>query len=154
MRTFKLFPTDYSWWTMADYGSLLDVVERFKPRRVLEFGPGGSTLALIEGGAERVDSCENDPDWRQVYQTRIGKAHPELRVHAFTPADPLIIPALTGQRWDFGFVDGPRQTPTRKPAIDYALAHCDVVACHDVETIARLFGYRFEVVGTVGIVQR
>lgn len=151
MRTFRLFPADYSWWTFADYDSLLTAIERFRPKRVLEFGPGGSTLALIEGGAQSVDSCEDDPEWLATYQTRIAAKHPAIRLHPFTNADPLRIPALDGQWFDLAFIDGPKRTPTRAAAIAYARERAGVVLCHDAETLARLFGLRFEMVGSVGI---
>lgn len=151
MRTFRLFPSDYSWWTFADYESLLTCVERFKPKTALEFGPGGSTLAIVEGGATSVDTCEDDPAWAKVCRERVASRSPAIRLHQFTNDEPISIPALDGRRFDLAFIDGPKRTPTRAAAIAYAQARADVVLCHDVETMAKLFGLRFEVVGTVGI---
>lgn len=151
MRTFRLFPTDYSWWTFVDYDSLLTAVERFQPATALEFGPGGSTLALIEGGASEIHTCEDDADWAEVYRTRVASRYPGIvRLHRYEPRDPLSIPALDHKRFDLAFIDGPKRTPTREPAIRYAQARADVVLCHDAETMARLFGMRFEMIGTVG----
>lgn len=154
MRNFRLFPADYSWWKFEDYESLLTAAERFRPRRVLEFGPGGSTLALVEGGATSIDSCEDDAKWLETYSQRIGAAHGGIvRFHAFVNGDPVSIPALDGARFDLAFIDGPKQTPTRLPAIRYAQAHADVVLCHDVETMRRLFDLRIDAIGTVGVIQ-
>lgn len=153
-RTFRLFPADYSWWTFADYDSLLTAAERYRPRRVLEFGPGGSTLALIEAGATAIDSCEDEAEWLETYRARLGAPHRDtVRLHAFVNTDPIAIPALDGARFDLAFIDGPKRTPTRLPAIRYAQAHADVVVCHDVETMRRLFGLTFETIGTVGVLQ-
>lgn len=151
MRTFRLFPEDYSWWTFEDYDSLLTAMERFKPRSVLEFGPGGSTLALIEGGAESIDSCEYDPEWLTVYRQRIGAKYAHVHLHPFADADPLSIPGLDDRRFDLAFVDAPKVTPTRLPAIRYAQAHAGVVLCHDVPQLSHAFGLRFEMIGTVGV---
>lgn len=132
MRTFRLFPVERRWWSFADHEALISIVERFRPVRVLEFGPGGSTLALVEGGATEIVTCEDDPKWLQHFRGDLVR-HP-VRMLAYTHSDPLTIPSLNGQRFDFAFVDGPRNTDTRGIEIAYAAERSRVVAAHDAHT--------------------
>jgi hypothetical protein len=128
---FALYPEAHAWWSVDDYAALLDLVRRLQPKTVLEFGPGGSTLALVEGGAQRVDTCENDPEWLAHYQARLDPHRQIVTFHAYAHTESLTIPALDDRRFDLGFIDGPRNTETRWSAIQYALARCTWVACHD-----------------------
>lgn len=132
MRRFRLFPQERRWWSFADYEALLSVVERVRPTRILEFGPGGSTLALVEGGAAEVVTCEDDPRWLEAFRRDLAP-HP-VRMVPYAHGDPLTIPTVDAQRFDLGFVDGPRNTDTRGLEIAYAAARCDVVAAHDAHT--------------------
>lgn len=127
-RTFALYPEERHWWSFNDYGHVLDTVRALGARRILEFGPGSSTLALLEGGATTIDTCEDAPDWAQVWEERLQGAYPQIvRVHRYTLADPLSIPALDGRRYDLALIDGPLGTNSRPPAIRYALARCAAV---------------------------
>jgi len=131
-RTFALFPKAQRWWSFADHGVLMDLMLRLQPKTVLEFGPGSSTLALVEGGAVSIDTCEDNPDWLAVYEERLAPRFWDiLTLHAYTATDPLTIPAIDQRRYDFAFVDGPRLTHTRGREIQYALDRCAWVACHD-----------------------
>lgn len=130
-RSFRLFPVERRWWSFADYDALLSIVERVQPKRVLEFGPGSSTLALVEGGAQ-VITCEDDPTWITAFRK-------DLAPHAVTMLlyvhrEPLTMAAVDGQRFDLGFIDGPRNTDTRGVEIRYAAERCDWVAAHDAHT--------------------
>lgn len=158
MKTFRLYPTEKRWWSFQDYEGLLSIVERFKPKRVLEFGPGSSTFALIEGGAEHVTSCEDDRHWLDIYSGQFVK-HPVTLAH-YTWADPLLdIPLLEG-RFDLAFIDGPRDTPKRPAVIRYCLERTDVVVCpaegpfptaylvSHVEALAAEYGRKLEWVMT------
>lgn len=119
-RTFRLYPEERHWCSFADYGAILDIVERLRPRTVLEFGPGSSTLALIEGGAEAIDACEDDPRWFAAYRERLAE-FPAVAMQAYNWHDPIRIPQLDGRRYDLALIDGPKQTERRAPAIEYAL---------------------------------
>ena len=124
MRQFKLCTEDQHWWTLNDYGAVVDVVMQLESPTVLEFGPGTSTLALIEGGARHIDACEDDPEWMDVYRPRIGDRFPEIvTFHPYTLTDPLTVPALNGNRYDLALVDAPRNTLLREPVFVYALEH-------------------------------
>lgn len=131
-RTFRLYPVEQHWWSFADYEGLLSITERFKPRRVLEFGPGSSTLALIEGGAEIVYSCEDDKKWLDTYTGRFVK-HP-VAFYLYTWSENLTVPALDDIRFrapdfDMSFIDGPRVTTNRLAVLRYCIARSRVVVC-------------------------
>ncbi len=126
--SFTLYPEERHWWSFNDYGAVLDTMRLLQPKRVLEFGPGSSTLALIEGGAAHIDTLEDNPDWAEVYETRLAGKYPELvRVHRYVWADPVTIPAIDGEHYDLALIDGPLGTDRRGAVVRYCLDHCDAV---------------------------
>jgi len=128
MRTFQLYPEERHFWSFNDYGAVLDVMELRLPKRILEFGPGSSTLALIEGGAETIDACEDDPHYFATYQRRLAAAYPSIvSMQAYRWSDPLRVPQLDGRWYDLALIDGPRETPNRAAAIEYCLQRCAAV---------------------------
>jgi hypothetical protein len=125
---FRLYPEERHWWSFNDYRAVLETMRARRPARVLEFGPGSSTLALIEGGAQRIDTCEDNPDWAQVYETRLQGKYPDLvRVVRFTMGEPLTIPEVDGQTYDLALIDGPLGTNSRQPVVRYCLDRCAAV---------------------------
>lgn len=131
---FRLYREERPWWSFADYRCVLEVTRAIAPRSVLEFGPGSSTLALIEGGAGIVYACEDDPHWASVAQERIADQFPgRVRMVPYLWADPLTIPAVDARRFDMALIDGPRETARRIPVLLYALERCCAVliACEN-----------------------
>jgi hypothetical protein len=110
------------WWSRADHDTVVAFTKRIRPRRVLEFGPGTSTLSLFEGGAERVDACEDDRAWFETWQRRLS-GYPVV-FHAYQWLDPLSIPGLDGERFDLALIDGPRITERRPAVVRYCLERC------------------------------
>lgn len=109
-------------------------IRRLRPRRVLEFGSGCSTVviaqALAENAAEGhpgfLESLDADPHWGQV---TIDSLPPRLAEHcrvAIVPAIPAEhagIPAWRHREvppppFDFIYLDGPALTPEREAALD------------------------------------
>lgn len=127
MRQFKLYERGAHWCSEADYGAIVDVVERLRPRTVLEFGPGWSTLALIEGGAGQVTTCEDDPHWADVWTRRLGPHADQVLFIGYNRMEPFVVSALGDQRFDLGLVDGPREKIDRRPVIRFCLDRCDAV---------------------------
>lgn len=128
MNPFKLYPAEAAWWSFTDYQAVLDAMQSTGARRVLEFGPGSSTLALIEGGAETVDTCEDAPDWAEVYEERLVKRFPRIvRLHRYTFGDPISIPQVNMKRFDLALIDGPRSTEARAAVVPYAMDRADWV---------------------------
>lgn len=125
---FRLYPAEQHWWSFNDYGVVVDLVRKLKPQRVLEFGPGSSTLALIEGGADWIDSCEDDPHWFATHIERLEDRFPQfVALRPYNYGRPLFVPTVQGCRYDLGLIDGPADTAKRPAIIDYALERCDAV---------------------------
>lgn len=122
---FALYPEERHWWSYNDYGAVLGVMDALRPRRVLEFGPGNSTLALIEGGAAHVDCCEDNPVWFNVYKERL-RPHP-VRFVAYEWGDPLQILQIDGERYDMALIDGPHGWERRRAVLAYCVERCCAV---------------------------
>lgn len=118
---------DAHWWSRSDHDAVLSVMERLRPRRVLEFGPGSSTLALIEGGAD-IDTLEDDPVWVGPAAELLAPHRAMVRMIGYTWSDPLDIPQTNNNyQYALGFIDGPADTTRRPACIEYALDHCNAV---------------------------
>lgn len=109
MTPFRLYPEEQHWWSFNDYGAVLAVMQRLQAKRVLEFGPGSSTLALIEGGATSIDALEDDPHWASVYRERLQARYPDIvQLHQFDLRDAGDY--RVSQAWglyDLALIDGP-----------------------------------------------
>lgn len=122
---FRLYPHAERWWSFSDYRTVLEVVRRLRPVRVLEFGPGSSTLALIEGGAQHIDCCEDNPVWFKTYRERLERRFPAVvALIAYQWSDPLTVPELDPERYDLALIDGPLETPRRPAVVEYCLRRC------------------------------
>lgn len=126
--SFALYPQEARWWSFNDYRAVLDVMAELTPVTVLEFGPGSSTLALIEGGAKEVHTCEDNPDWAKVYDERLVKKYPGIvHLHRYTWSEDISVPGVDHLRFDLALIDGPFTTPKRPPAIRYAMERSNAV---------------------------
>lgn len=126
MRKSKLYTEEQHWWSFADYDYVLEATEKISPQRVIEFGPGSSTLALLEGGAVHIDALEDDAHWESIYIDRLQKRFPErIAIRSYVWSDPLHIEKLVGIHYDLALIDGPKQTPRRPVVLEYCLQHCD-----------------------------
>jgi hypothetical protein len=128
---FELY-VEHRWFPRECYAALIGVLAALRPSRVLEFGPGTSTRAFIEAGVDRVDTCEDDPMYYKRAVVDLA-AFPRVTVHKYSLllGVPLSVPAVDGERFDFGHVDGPFGPESRPPTIRYALERCGAVLCHD-----------------------
>lgn len=126
MTDFRLYPFECRWWSFNDYGAVLDTMRAIgNPQRILEFGPGSSTLALIEGGATHVDTCEDDMNWARVYRERLQSVYPQLvNICDYVWSPYLVVPGIAGKRYDMALIDGPRETALRPVVVEYCIARC------------------------------
>lgn len=126
VRTFALYQEERHYWSFADYGTVVDVVRKLYARSVLEFGPGSSTLALIEGGASTIYTLEDDPVWTPPARDRLANHWQVARLIAYTWSDPLVVEQVD-REFDLALIDGPADTTRRPACIEYALARCRAV---------------------------
>jgi len=135
---FKLLKEDAHWFSLQDYGAVLGVMAAIRPQSVLEFGPGPSTLALVEGGATSIDTCEDVEDWARVWDERLVKRFPGVvRQHRYTWPEgaPLSIRAVDGKRFDMCLIDGPR-SDRRADVLRYCLPRCSWILMPTEEEIS------------------
>jgi hypothetical protein len=104
---FDLFKTEQNVFTFDDYGSLMRAVSGAK--RVFEFGPGASTLAMIEAGVESIVSAECNREWRKKAEDRLRESIEAGRVEiiGFTNSCPVEFDAEIIGEFDIAFVDSP-----------------------------------------------
>jgi len=69
----------------AEFAQVCAVFETLQPKRVLEWGSGGSTRALLSRFPfiERFDSVEHHPQWYELVKSQIHD--PRLRLHHIAP---------------------------------------------------------------------
>ncbi|MFO7567842.1 MAG: class I SAM-dependent methyltransferase [Enhygromyxa sp.] len=87
----------------GEFAQLLAVLETLAPARILEWGSGGSTKAILERCpfVERLVSLEHDRAWHQRVRELVSD--PRLELHLFEPAEPM--PAQTEREAYNAFVD-------------------------------------------------
>lgn len=126
-RELKLYPAERHWWSFNDYRAVLGVVVQLQPATVLEFGPGSSTLALLEGGAGHIDALEDDAKWIAVNSNLLLEHAARVSLIPYVWADPLAIPAIDARRYDLALIDGPRTTENRVAVLEYCLTRAAAV---------------------------
>jgi hypothetical protein len=113
---FELFRTEQAVFTFDDYAALMGAARGMK--RVMEFGPGASTLAMIEAGVEHIVSAECNPKWEATANERLKEYVDAKRVEIvrFTNTVPVTFnPEVTGP-FDLVFVDSPVGIEARSAA--------------------------------------
>ena len=111
---FKLYKQDFRTFRFGDYGILLN--EATGKKRILEFGPGCSTWALIESGCPEIVTCEYDPRFLESAKEKF-KDYPQVKVIPFLDTAPEAQADLQGE-FDLAFVDSPkgyRNIPGKTP---------------------------------------
>lgn len=155
---FRLYRDERSVFGFDDYGALISEVKRLDANRVLEFGPGLSTLALVEAGCGDIITLEYQARWRTAAKNRLWQ-HKTVKILPYENSPEISIPDLEKSRFDMIFVDSPIGTdlPTatrfrgqencsRFNTVSWSLRHAPVVLLHDAKrpgeerTLARIIG--------------
>jgi len=121
-----------------EYDALVEFARKHRIRRVLEFGPGASTWALLEAGCHVV-SLEYQHRWFEHFR-QVFSQHPEVRVIQYDNLPEICVPELNGQRFDFGLVDSPEgqlgrhyRRFARLNACEFVAARTDQWMLHDAQ---------------------
>lgn len=168
-RMFALYAKEARVFTFDDYAALLDECRRLRPRNVLEFGPGASTLALIEAGCESIVTCEYQDRWFTEAVERL-KLYPQVIVCRYDNAADVVVHDLPRMDFDLAFVDSPLGIEARRHVdldghagcsrlntLLFALRCAPVVLFHDAKREGeqraldrvRELGYRVEMIDSV-----
>lgn len=91
------------WMDPVEFSQLCAIVETLAPKRVLEWGSGGSTRALLEtfSGIEEYVAVEHNAAWADKVQRKV--TDPRLSLHCIPPDQPLGIADPTSEQqteWD------------------------------------------------------
>lgn len=103
----------------VEWSQVLAAVSARSPKRVLEWGSGGSTRALLRRvpSIERLVSIEHDPDWHKRVATLIDDAR--LHYHLVEAAEPYEGPFDDGPR----FVAWVEEAERRREMFDRYVDH-------------------------------
>lgn len=104
---FELFREERAVFTFDDYAAVMGAVRGVK--RVMEFGPGASTLAMIEAGVEHIVSAECSSLWEAKARVSLQEYIDAGRVEIirFTNTVPVTFSQEVEGPFDLVFVDSP-----------------------------------------------
>ncbi len=138
--SFDLYKTETATLRFKDYGLIIKEAHRVNAKSALEFGPGHSTLALIESGLECIVTCEHDEGWREKAMAKF-REFPQVRVTTYLN-EPVAV-AEIDRNFDIAFVDSPKgykagrlvhpgqEDCSRLNTCLLALKHAPIVLLHD-----------------------
>lgn len=103
---FELYTQERGTFPFIDYAELMGYARNAKS--ALEFGPGISTLALVEAKVPEIVTLEHASQWRQDARRRL-KQFPSVQVLEYKNVAPVALCAsLNGHpQFDLAFVDSP-----------------------------------------------
>jgi hypothetical protein len=102
---FKLYTEQQPSFYFSDYALLMQQVKDLGAKSCLEFGPGASTLALIEAGLETIVTLEHCDEWFDTAVEKL-KDYPQVTVGRYQD-EPEVIADVVGV-FDMAFVDSPK----------------------------------------------
>lgn len=170
---FELYTEEKKIFMFEDYAVLKKYARNKK--KALEFGPGISTLALIEAGVKDIHTCEYKEEYYLQAKDRFS-SYPQVHVHRYKN-----LPRIAGPQFqeptsdsvsaffDIGFVDSPigsvkhgweklpgQEKHARLNTLHYAVTHCSVVVLHDAKRpgeqcslgVLESLGYKVKMIDT------
>lgn len=103
---FKLYTEETKTLSFEDYATILKECAALGAKTALEFGPGYSTLALIEAGLDRIVSLEHNDEWLDKMAIRFAD-YPQVEVKRYQD-EPEATADLGDESFDVAFVDSPQ----------------------------------------------
>jgi hypothetical protein len=100
---FKLYTVEQDCLPFRDYAALLKEFQGVKT--ALEFGPGVSTLALIEAGVEKIVTLEHLAEWYDKALEKF-KDYPQVEIRQYYD-EPTVL-ADVEEDFDVALVDSPK----------------------------------------------
>lgn len=136
---FLLYSNEATVFDFDDYAGLLNETRRIGAKKVLEFGPGFSTLALLEAGCTDITSLENSPIWLNRAKRRL-RQYQYVHLGTYQDVPNMSLPGLDDdhQQFDMIFVDSPPGNPdsegrARFNPVMWSLGRAPVVLLHDAK---------------------
>lgn len=167
---FRFYTEERGVFTFDDYGALLAAAREANAKSILEFGPGASTLALIEAGCERIVTCEYQQPWLSAAAERLAP-YPQVDLRRYVNVSDVEVEGLArDEAFDLAFVDSPlgceakrkieipgQEGCSRLNTLIYALGRAPVVLFHDAKRAGeqrsiervRAMGHSVEMIDTV-----
>lgn len=134
--------TDLSGMDEAECQFITDFCIKNNIKYVLEFGPGNSTQALIDGGVETITAFEQDA----AHAEAIRIMFPSIRIMCYDPSQmPITTNYGSGPfalKFDMALIDGPTElafTPSRLNSSLYCFPRADRIMIHDTTRDATAF---------------
>lgn len=118
-----------------DADALRAIVRDNRISSVLEFGPGASTRVLLEAGADRVTTCENDPHLFRAARLHFCQDSRVAVVHYMLGGD-IAVPKLDGKAFDAAYINAP--DGDRMNTLRCALRACGLVFVQDAKRSDRM----------------
>jgi len=129
----------------SDYPELVKFVRENKVKKILEFGPGGSTWAFLENDCE-IYSGEFSRDFYKEAREEF-KDFPNVHLIHLKMAHHLDIPKIKGKKFDLCFVDAPVGRRylyfSRLNTCLYAMQVTDTIILHDAHRTKEQMTIRF-----------
>ena len=107
---------------------LAAICKHFRPKEVLEFGPGNSTAVILEHSTAHIVAIEESKKWYRKYRSRFPSERFELSCKG--PGWDLREVNSLGGPYDLIFVDGGDRPAQLKHCVDL-LASDGIVVLHD-----------------------
>jgi hypothetical protein len=139
---FRLYKQQRSIMSFEDYGHIVRFAREIGATSALEFGPGVSTLALVEAGVRRIATCEYQAKFLVQARQKLAR-YPQVRLYGFRNSSPAVVDGLPPGRFDVAFVDSPvgqGENAVTVPGLDglsryhtmaFALTRSPVALLHD-----------------------
>lgn len=175
---FALYQVQTTTFSFECYGTLIDEIRILGAKTALEFGPGYSTLALIESGLEKIVTLEHDLQWFEKAREQF-RDYPQVEIRSYKDEPEAIADLKPDETFDIAVVDSPKGFTHQMPATSglrkvhpgqedcsrlntclLALKHAPIVYLHDARrplergTLGRLnaMGHKHTIIPTrVGI---
>lgn len=157
-ESFRLYKHERSVFSFDDYGALISEIRRVAAKKVLEFGPGISTLALVEAGCSEITTLEYQARWMAIAKDRL-RFYPKVHLMPYENTAEIKVPTLDEKSFDLIFVDSPigsdlptasriagQENCSRLNTVLWSIARAPIVLLHDAKrpgegrTLARIVG--------------